>query len=159
MTHLLIWSRDVKGLIILLLYICDQIFLLILFHACNPYFKFLNFVFRKPCEPWELADGCVHLVGELATIKVKTKDKSFLLYLVGANNQLLFLTFFFRQYKEGNHGFVNLVMSMHIQTPICKIGFRNSSFQFHPCSVLRFSFRKYSFSLIKFINFNVLLIY
>lgn len=25
--------------------------------------------FRKPSEPWELADGCVHLVGELATIK------------------------------------------------------------------------------------------
>jgi len=25
--------------------------------------------FRKPSEPWELADGCVHLVGELANIK------------------------------------------------------------------------------------------
>jgi len=25
--------------------------------------------FRKPSEPWELADGCVHLVGELANVK------------------------------------------------------------------------------------------
>ena len=34
--------------------------------ALNEFF----FLFRKVSEPWELADGCVHLVGEIATIKV-----------------------------------------------------------------------------------------
>lgn len=24
--------------------------------------------FRKPCEPWELADGCVHLIAELSSL-------------------------------------------------------------------------------------------
>lgn len=32
--------------------------------------EWIFFLFRKVSEPWELADGCVHLVGEIATIKV-----------------------------------------------------------------------------------------
>ena len=46
--------------------LCQKIYLDMEALALNEFF----FLFRKVSEPWELADGCVHLVGEIATIKV-----------------------------------------------------------------------------------------